>query len=620
VNHAAPPASAYGEALAAFLADADEDALARAWELGRRAAADGSGVLDVVALHHAVLPELVPGAGTGVADALRRAGAFLAEALSPFEMTHRAFRDACVDLERLNGELVDARQQVQDALRASEARFRRLAESGIVGLFVTGGDGAVLDANEAFLRLVGADRRSLARGVLSESGFTPARWTTASAQARATLVATGIAPPREQELLRVDGALVPVLLCGALLEDGTSLHVVADLTDRRRAEEALRRAEEQLRQAQKMEALGRLAGGVAHDFNNILTAILGFGRMLLDDADAEHAWRPSLEAIVRAGERASDLTEQLLAFSRRQVLQPKVVDLDEAVRSMVPMLRRLVGADVAFEVDTRVPHGAVFLDPGHVEQVVLNLVVNARDALPDGGRVRVTTDEVVVDGEAGDTELAPGRWLVIAVQDDGVGMDEATRSQIFEPFFTTKEGGRGTGLGLATVQGIAAQAGGAVRVDSEPGRGTTFRVWLPRVDPEPPPVSEPTARGAGGHETVLVVEDDDAVRDFVVTVLRRHGHRVLQAPDGARALAIGVAHAGAIDLLLTDVVMPGMSGRELAARFAQFRPATRVLFMSGYTDDAVLKTAAFDATIAFLQKPLRPEQLLARVREVLGRA
>jgi CheY-like chemotaxis protein len=287
---------------------------------------------------------------------------------------------------------------------------------------------------------------------------------------------------------------------------------------------------------------------------------------------------------------------------------------------MVPMLRRLVGADVAFEVDTRVPHGAVFLDPGHVEQVVLNLVVNARDALPDGGRVRVTTDEVVVDGEAGDTELAPGRWLVIAVQDDGVGMDEATRSQIFEPFFTTKEGGRGTGLGLATVQGIAAQAGGAVRVDSEPGRGTTFRVWLPRVDPEPPPVSEPTARGAGGHETVLVVEDDDAVRDFVVTVLRRHGHRVLQAPDGARALAIGVAHAGAIDLLLTDVVMPGMSGRELAARFAQFRPATRVLFMSGYTDDAVLKTAAFDATIAFLPKPLRPEQLLARVREVLGRA
>jgi two-component system cell cycle sensor histidine kinase/response regulator CckA len=394
-----------------------------------------------------------------------------------------------------------------------------------------------------------------------------------------------------------------------------------DVTQRRRAEEALRASEEQLRQAQKMEAVGRLAGGVAHDFNNILTAIMGNVSLILDDSTALAGPRQRAEEIQKASERAAHLTRQLLAFSRKQMFELKVVDLNTVITEMLKLLKVTVGDDIEL-VDRIAPQPcAVRVDPGQIEQVILNLVINARDAMPEGGRLEISTS--LLEATTADAMREPpyhvGRFVELAVRDTGVGMDDETRARIFEPFFTTKERGKGTGLGLATVYGIVRQSGGYISVHSERGRGSTFRVFLPAVD-EPIDRPDPYRRKPGaepGAETVLVVEDEDLVRTLMCTSIARAGYRVIEARTGADALSLSGRFGGRIDLLLTDVVMPGMGGQELGERLLKARDGIKVLYISGYADDAIGRKSVLQSGVAFLQKPFTMETLVRKVRETL---
>jgi signal transduction histidine kinase/ActR/RegA family two-component response regulator len=389
-----------------------------------------------------------------------------------------------------------------------------------------------------------------------------------------------------------------------------------DVTERRALEA-------QLRQAQKMEAVGRLAGGIAHDFNNALSVILTYATLMLQDVPEAAPFRGDILEIQHAGQRAARLTQQLLAFSRQQVLQPRVLDLQETLSGMRDMLQRLLGEDVELSLRTSNAVGRVNVDPGQVEQIIMNLAVNARDAMPDGGKLTIETSNFEIDAEYAAARLGatPGPYVLVAVSDTGTGMDADTQARIFEPFFTTKELGKGTGLGLSTVLGIVQQSGGAVSVYSEVGVGTTFKVYLPRTDraAEQAPSQLPPRAERGGGETILLVEDEEQVREVAGTILRRRGYEVLQAPDGAQALAVAEQHGGAIDLLITDVVMPHLNGRQLAERLAERRPGMPVLFMSGYTDDAIVHHGVLDAGVEFLQKPITPDALLRRVREVLDR-
>ena len=381
-----------------------------------------------------------------------------------------------------------------------------------------------------------------------------------------------------------------------------------------------RRLEDQFRQAQKMEAVGRLAGGVAHDFNNLLTVISSYSELLLQDLSAQDPRREDLEEIRKAAGGAATLTRQLLAFSRRQVLEPTVLNLNVVVAGADKMLKRLIGEDVEL-VSVLAPHlGAVRADAGQIEQVIMNLSVNARDAMPEGGKLTIETANIQVDATYADvhTPVSPGAYVLLAVTDTGTGMDEHTKARVFEPFFTTKEQGKGTGLGLATVYGIVKQSAGFIWVYSELGRGTTFKVYLPRVDE---PTTVPAARKATaslqGTETVLLAEDSAAVRAVANQVLTRHGYKVLEAVDGRSALELGTRHEGPVHLLVTDVVMPEMSGRQLADRLTERRPTLKVLFFSGYTDDAITRHGILEPGIAFLQKPFTPDSLARKVREVL---
>ena len=392
-----------------------------------------------------------------------------------------------------------------------------------------------------------------------------------------------------------------------------------ELAERKRAERALSLAEEQLRQAQKMEAIGRLAGGVAHDFNNLLSIILSYSTVLIDDMKPNDPIRADLEEIRKAGERAANLTRQLLAFSRQQVIEPRILDLNEVVSGMDGMIRRLVREDVELKT---IPGalGRVKADPGHIEQVIINLVVNARDAMPDGGRLTIETANADLDETYAREHLGvtAGPHVMLAVSDSGSGMDKATQERIFEPFFTTKGIGKGTGLGLSTVFGIVKQSGGSVWVYSEIGKGTTFKVYLPRTD-EVGAAFRPRVQAASlrGSETILLVEDEDQLRVVARGILLRNGYHVLDARHGGEALLLCEKHEGTIHLLLTDVVMPQMSGRELATRLSAIRPETRVLYMSGYTDEVIVHHRVLDAGITLLQKPLTPDVLLRKVREVL---
>jgi signal transduction histidine kinase len=385
---------------------------------------------------------------------------------------------------------------------------------------------------------------------------------------------------------------------------------------------ARRELESQLRHVQKMESVGRLAGGIAHDFNNLLTAITGHGDLLAQSLEPDDPLQVDVAAINAAAARAATLTRQLLAYGRQSLMRPEPVDLNAVVADIEPMLRRLIGEDVELRTELAPDLGWVQADVGQLDQVILNLVVNARDALTDGGSIVLSTANVEL-AEA-DLEEQPGaregRYVAISVADTGVGIDEATRGRIFEPYFTTKDRGRGTGLGLATVLGIIEQSGGHIDVDSSVGAGSTFGVYLPRsADPRAAP--SPAAGASGlpdqGHETILLAEDEESVRRLATMVLERNGYRVISAPDGTAALDAAAAHDGPIDLLLTDVIMPGLNGRQLADRFASVHPETRVLFMSGYAGEALSAQGVLDSSVAFLAKPFVPAELARKVREVL---
>jgi PAS domain S-box-containing protein len=407
------------------------------------------------------------------------------------------------------------------------------------------------------------------------------------------------------------------------------LAVKEDTTERKRTAQALAQSHEQLLQAQKMEAVGRLAGGVAHDFNNLLSVIRGYAEMLAQRAAPGSPDRGTLETILEASDRAAWLTRQLLAFGRKQVLEPRVLDVGELLANTVKIMRRLIGEDIELIVERPPALGRIRIDPGQLEQVVLNLAVNARDAMPGGGTLRFTLEDVEIRPQdlPEDAVLAPGRRVCMTVSDTGGGMSPEVQAHIFEPFFTTKERGRGSGLGLSTVYGIVRQSGGHIWVTSDPGHGTTFRICLPRVEQplEAPAVMVPPPPGeSGGHgELLLVVEDDDAVRSLTASVLEGGGYRVLAAADGGEALRMAEGRESRIALLLTDVILPGMNGRQVAGALRHLRPDLRVLFMSGYTDDVMVRSRGSDDDCPlepgqrFLQKPFTVAMLLATVREVL---
>ena len=392
------------------------------------------------------------------------------------------------------------------------------------------------------------------------------------------------------------------------------LGVATEITQRKELED-------RLRQAQRMEAVGQLAGGIAHDFNNILTAVLGFSALLLDDRTLGEHHRRDVQEMHDAAKRAAALTQQLLAFSRRQMLQPTILVVNDAVSGVETLLRRLIGEHIELVAVLATDLGPVRVDRGQLDQVIVNLVVNARDAMPDGGRLTIETSNADLDADfvAVHPGAQPGPHVLLAIGDTGSGMDERTRGRIFEPFFTTKEVGKGSGLGLAVVYGIVKQTGGYVWADSEPGRGSTFRIYLPRAAGGGAAVA---AQGAaevprGGTETILLVEDEEAVRNMARRALDGFGYQVIEASDGAQAIAAGAACGTSIELLVTDVVMPGMSGPELGERLTRARPELKVLFTSGYADDGILGRGILRPGVAFLPKPYTPETLARRVREVL---
>jgi PAS domain S-box-containing protein len=514
-----------------------------------------------------------------------------------------------------------------EALRQSEARFRRLAESGIIGMVIADIHGNIFEANDAYLRMVGYSRAELLAGAVRWVDLTPREFGHLAARSAGQLKASGVATPWETDSFRKDGSRVCTLVGVAMLEYPRCIAFIADLTDRKqaeagraRAEEALRQSEEQLRQSQKMEAVGRLAGGVAHDFNNVLSVILTYADFILDDLKPSDPLRTDMGEIHKAASRAAGLTRQLLMLSRQQIVEPKVIDLHEVLTGMDNMLARILGEDVELVSLPPKSGGRVKVDPSHIEQVILNLVVNARDAMPTGGKLTIETGNVVLDEAYALSHLPTrsGPYVMLAVSDTGSGMDRETQKRIFEPFFTTKELGKGTGLGLSTVFGIVQQSGGNIWVYSEPGKGTTFKVYLPRVDDEVDVVRPPVAPATlHGTETILLVEDEEQVRRIALNILRRQGYQVIAAQNAGEALLICERHPGGIDLLLTDVVMPQMSGPELAKRLAAIRPEMKVLCMSGYTDDSIVRHGVLQTGVAFVQKPITPALLTRKVREVL---
>ncbi|MGB3095798.1 MAG: PAS domain S-box protein [Candidatus Deferrimicrobiaceae bacterium] len=504
--------------------------------------------------------------------------------------------------------------------KKSEETLLRLAtavEQSAEIILITDPSGAIEYVNPAFERITGYHRDEvlgknprLLKSGMQDHSFYEELWKT---------LTRGDVWSGVFQNLRKDGTLYEEEAVISPVRDasGEVINYVAvkrDVTNERRVEE-------QLRQAQKMEAVGRLAGGIAHDFNNLLTAITGYTDLLLMDLpEGELAHREVLE-IRKAGDRAASLTRQLLAFSRRQVLQPKVLDLNQVVTDMEKLLRRLIGENIELVTSLSDDLGHVKADPGQIEQVIVNLAVNSRDAMPNGGRLILETSKMEIDESYANRHdpVLPGSYAILAVTDTGVGMDASTMARLFEPFFTTKEVGKGTGLGLATVYGIVKQSGGYVWAYSEVGRGTTFKVLLPGEEEVAELAEKEVAYlyPSGGEETVLVVEDEKLVRDLVREILSQHRYKVLEASRGTEALEVSGRHKGPIHLLVSDVVMPGMTGPELARRLTALRPEMGVLFMSGYTDDAILHHGVLEHGAEFLQKPFKASALGAKVRKVL---
>ena len=498
-------------------------------------------------------------------------------------------------------------------IKDKEKKFRLLFEENPQPMWVFDPeDGRLLEANSAAAHLYGFTPEELRGMRLADlQGEEDARRFVSELEAE-------VRPPssiwrhrtQDGRVLEVEIAVHEIEYAGRRAE----LAVLIDITGRRQLEE-------QLRQAQKMEAVGMLAGGVAHDFNNLLTIITGYSQLILGNLGPHDVNRHSVEQILKAGERAAGLTKQLLAFSRRQVLQPRILDINKLVTSLGAMLQRLIGEDVDLRLALRPDLGRVSADPGQIEQVIMNLVVTARDAMPKGGTLTIETSNRQLDESYSARHIAvkAGGYVMLAVSDNGSGMDAATQARLFEPFFTTKGLGKGTGLGLSTVFGIVKQSGGSVDVYSDPGRGTSVKIYLPRIDQAAATLeAEHSVRAvARGTETILLVEDEEMVRKLVRETLEREGYQVMDAADPIEARRMSEQFRDRIHLLITDVVMPKVSGRELAVQLKKRRPDMQVLYMSGYTDNAIVNSGVLQKEVAFLQKPFTPSALSEKVREVL---
>jgi PAS domain S-box-containing protein len=511
---------------------------------------------------------------------------------------------------------ITERRRVEEALRNTSETLRTLIDASVLAIVALDRDARVTLWNNAATRLFGwSAQEVLGLPLPSIPEERRAEFDEGRVRGRA-----GEGVTYETQRRRKDGSLVDVLRSSAAIFDPQgalvgSMVIFVDITERKRLEE-------QLRQAVKMEGIGRLAGGIAHDFNNLLTVIGGRSYLLLSQLPAGHAMRHHLLLIQQTGDRAAALTRQLLAFSRKQTLAPTVIHINEVVSGMRTLLERMLGEDVDLLMDLDPSLGHVTADPGQLEQVILNMAVNARDAMPEGGRLTLETRHVDVDPTDArqEVEPAPGPYEVLSISDTGVGMDAATGARVFEPFFTTKAVGKGTGLGLATAYGIIKQSGGHITVHSEPGNGTIFRIYLPRTESSESAslaVEETAARR--GTEGVLLAEDDVNLRVLARDILAGEGYTVLESRDVEDALHIAEHQDGTIHLLLTDVVMPHMSGRALAHAVKRFRPDVKVLYMSGYTDDAISHHGVLDPGTALLQKPFSPAALARKVREVLDR-
>ena len=529
------------------------------------------------------------------------------------EATRVLNRDKMTLLDSMN-----EHRRAEQALRDSEERYRCLVEVSPDAIFITKCNRVVF-INRTGMVLLGA---TASEQIIGRSAFDflhPEHDPATNQRIRHALESGRRIPLLECKMLRLDGTMIDVELVGSPLADqgaATVQVVVRNITDRRQLEE-------QLRQSQKMDAVGQLAGGVAHDFNNMLLIIGGFSDLLADDPALTDDQHQSVEQIRQASKRAGALTTQLLAFSRRQVLQPKVVNLDTLVGGLEHMLRTLVGESIEYLFVSDPLLGCVKADPGQIEQSVINLVMNARDAMPQGGRLTVTTDNVDLDEETiqrDRLDAKPGPHIRLVVSDTGIGMDADTLVRIYEPFFTTKPKGKGTGLGLSTVYGIVKQSGGCIHVNSSPGQGTTFSLYFARVEDIIDTTGNEGDQGPTltGSETILVAEDEPGVRTLVSHTLRQHGYTVLEACHGIEALVITERHTKAIHLLLTDVVMPQLNGRELAEQLVAKLPELQVLYMSGYTNDAVLRRGLSAADTNFLHKPFTTGTLTSRVRQLLN--
>ena len=538
-------------------------------------------------------------------------------------------RDEVARLGLVLEQMVDSVKGNIASIQESAQRLALATISGGIGIWEWDIRSNVLSWDDRMFELYGVSRESF-QGCYEawESGLHPDDRAAAIELSQAALrgekefatVFRIVRPGGEVKFLQADAIVIRDT-------DGKALRMIGmnrDVTYHKLAETEKEKLQAQLQQAMKMEAVGRLAGGVAHDFNNLLTVITGYSELLLQKIGKESSLFREVEEIQRAGQRAASLTQQLLAFSRRQIIEPRVVRLDLLVADMQALLTRLIGEDISLQAITGKSLGSVKVDPGQFQQILMNLAVNARDAMPGGGKIVIETANVDLDEGycAVHPYVNPGRFVMLAVSDTGQGMSDEVKERIFEPFFTTKEIGSGTGLGLATTYGAVHQAGGSIEVYSEVGIGTTFKIYLPRVEAQViKPVNDDRATDLpGGTETVLLVEDEDSVRDLCMQILERLGYKVLQARNGTDAIAVAQGHVEPIDLLLTDVVMPGMGGAELAAQLILHHPEMTVLYTSGYTNDVITRHGILDEGVSFLGKPYTPLALARKVREVLDEA
>ena len=512
---------------------------------------------------------------------------------------------------------IQGAQTIHD-LRISEARIMCLVESSIVAIAISDLRGNLLEANGAFLNLLGYSREDVRSGDLRFHDLTPPEFYESDRISSERLKRTGVAPAWEKEFIHKNGSHISVLIGVSTLigPQGAPERVtfIVDISEKKKLEQ-------QLRKAQKMEAIGQLAGGIAHDFNNHLSVIIGFSEVLLGRETADEKMRSQCEQIKKAGERAASLTRQLLAFSRQQVLAPKILDLNRVVTETEKMLTRLIGEHIELSTNLDSSLGSVKADPGQIEQIIINLAVNARDAMSEGGKLAIKTSNVELDEEFAlqHQPCIVGRYVLLTISDTGTGMDEQTIAHMFEPFFTTKEVGKGTGLGLATVYGVVKQSGGCVWVDSEIGRGSTFKIYLPRVDEL---VQQSASNGTvrelfRGTETVLLVEDEDSVRKLTRTFLDDEGYKVIEANGGAQALEIVANSTEPIHILLTDVVMPVMNGRALAQKMLALRPEMKILYVSGYAGGFESHGQILEDGAIVVPKPFSRKALLGKLRDVL---